>query len=203
MRVTFSDFRFGLRVLRRTPAMTAIILATLGIGIGANSVIFSFVDAMLLRPLAVTHPEKLVKVNAGHKERFNEYSSYRDYLDYKDRTTTLAGLTAYGDRGASLLVDGAPVLISVCVVAPNYFPVLGVNADLGAAFGEETADPNNPLVAVVGHRFWQRRLGGNPGIIGRVVRLNKQPCIIRGVLPPDFHGATPDEDPDLWIPVWN
>ncbi len=205
MAAFITDLRYGLRMFRRNPALTAIVAFTLALGIGANSAIFSIVDAILLRPLAVSHPAELVKVNAGHKERFNEYSSYPDYLDFKRQTKTLAGLTAFGNRGASIGLDGAPLLISVCVVAPNYFPMLGIKAALGRTFGEESADPNNPLVAVVSYRFWQRRLGGDPNASGRVVRLNKQVCTIVGILSPDFRGTAPGDNPDLWMPigVWN
>lgn len=204
MHTILQDVRCGLRTLRRSPAVTAVMLCTLTLGIGTNSAIFSFVDAILLRPLPVAHPEELVKVNAGHKERFNEASSYLDYLDFQNQTRTLAGLAAYGDRGAAVGIDGAPILASVCVVSPNYFPLLGVKAAWGRTFAEESSDPNNPLVAVVSYRFWQRRFGGDLGVSGRVVRLNKQACIILGVMPPSFRGATVGESPDLWIPmrVW-
>ena len=197
----FRDLRYGCRMLRRNPAFTALAAAALALGIGANSAIFSFVDAILLRPLPVPHPEQLVKVNAGHRERFNEFSSYRDYLDYQAQTRTLAGLAAYGNRGATVTIEGAPILASVCVVSPNYFPLLGARARLGRTFAEETADPDIPLTAVISYRFWQRRFGGDPGAVGRVVRLNKQLCTILGVMPPGFRGITLSETPDLWIPV--
>jgi len=197
----FRDLRYGCRMLRRNPAFTALAAAALALGIGANSAIFSFVDAILLRPLPVPHPEQLVKVNAGHRERFNEFSSYRDYLDYQAQTRTLAGLAAYGNRGAAVTIEGAPILASVCVVSPNYFPLLGARARLGRTFAEETADPDIPLTAVISYRFWQRRFGGDPGAVGRVVRLNKQLCTILGVMPPGFRGITLSETPDLWIPV--
>jgi putative ABC transport system permease protein len=201
MGTALRDLRYGLRMLLRSPGFTALAVIALALGIGANSAIFSFVDAILLRPLPVAHPEQLVKVNAGHKDRYNEYSSYPDYLDFQSRTKTLAGLAAYGNRGAAVSVDGPPILVSVCVVSPNYFPVLGVKAGLGRTFAEESADPNNPLTAVASYRFWQRRLGGDPGVAGKVVRLNKRPCTILGVMPHGFQGATPGESPDFWIPV--
>ena len=204
MGVLIKDIRYGLRMLILNPALTAIVVCTLALGIGANSAIFSFVDAILLRPLPVAHPEELVKVNAGHKLRFNAFSSYPDYLDYQRQTKTLAGLAAYGDRGASVVIDGAPMLISVCVVSPSYFPLMGVKAGMGRTFAEESSDPASPLVAVVSYRFWQRRFGGNPDAAGRIVRLNKRVCTILGIMPPSFRGATLGESPDLWIPmrVW-
>lgn len=198
------DIRHGIRMLRRDPAITVVVVLTLAIGIGTNSAIFSFVDAILLRPLPVSHPEELVKVNAGDRERFNNFGSYPDYLDFQSKSRTLTGLAAYGYRGASLAVDGAPALVSVCVVSPNYFSLLGVNALQGKYFGPESEDPQSPLTAVVSYRFWQRRFGGDPGTAGRIVSLNKQPCTILGVMPRTFRGLNMEESTDLWIPmrVW-
>jgi predicted permease len=199
-----NDLRCGMRMMRRDPAITAIVVMTLAIGIGANSAIFSFVDAILLRPLPVVHPEELVKVNAGHRERFNNSSSYSDYQDFQSQSRTLTALAAYGYRGASIAIDGAPILSSVCVVSPNYFSLLGVNAHLGKTLGVETGDADHPLTAVISYRFWQRRFGNDAGAAGKVVQLNKQPCTIVGVMPRTFRGLSMDESPDLWIPmpVW-
>ena len=96
----WQDLRYGLRTLRRNPGYAALTIFTLTLGIGVNSAIFSFVDAILLRPLPVAHPEELVKVEAGHKERFSFFSSYLDYLDFQRQTKTLASLAAYGNRAA-------------------------------------------------------------------------------------------------------
>jgi predicted permease len=199
-----NDFRCGMRMMRRNPAITAIIVITLAIGIGANSAIFSFVDAILLRPLPVVHPEDLVKVNAGDRERFNNFSSYSDYQDFQGQSRTLTALAAYGYRGASIAIEGAPILVSVCVVSPNYFSLLGTNARLGKTLGVETGNADYPLTAVISYRFWQRRFGGDVGAAGRVVQLNKQPCTIVGVMPRTFRGLSIDETPDIWIPmrVW-
>jgi putative ABC transport system permease protein len=201
METVIQDLRFGFRMLLRNPAFTSVALIALTLGIGANSAIFTFVDAILLRPLPVPHPEQLVKLNAGDSRRFNQFSSYPDFLDFQRQSRTLSGIAAYGNRGASIGIDGAPILVSVCVVSPNYFPLMGVKAELGRTFAEETADPNNPLVGVISYRFWQRRFGGDPGAAGKVVRLNRQLATILGVMPASFRGATAEESPDLWIPV--
>jgi predicted permease len=204
METLWQDLRYGLRMLARDPLFAIMSAFTLALGIGVNGAIFSFVDAILLRPLPVTHPEELVKVEAGHKERFSFFSSYLDYLDYQRQTKTLSSLAAYGNRGSIVGIDGASFLVPVCAVSPNYFPFMGVKATLGRTFAEESAAPDAPLVAVISHRFWQRRLGGDPGIVGRIMRLNKQACTILGVMPRSFRGTTLGENPDLWIPmrVW-
>ena len=195
------DLRYGMRMMHRNPAITTIVVMTLAIGIGANSAIFSFVDAILLRPLPVVHPEELVKVNAGDRERFNQFSSYADYQDFQKLSRSLTAVAAYGYRGASIDIEGTPILSSVCVVSPNYFSLLGVDAHLGKTLGPETGNPDYPLTAVISYRFWQRRFGNDVSAAGRVVRLNKQPCTIVGVMPRTFRGLSMDESPDLWIPI--
>jgi putative ABC transport system permease protein len=113
-------------------------------------------------------------------------------------------LAAYGNRGTIVEIDGASFLVPVCAVSPNYFPFMGVKAEVGRTFAEESGAADAPLVVVISHRFWQRRLGGDPAVAGKVVRLNKKACTILGVVPRGFRGTNLQETPDFWLPmrVW-
>ncbi len=201
MHTLATDLLHTLRTLRKAPGISALAALALALGIGANGVIFSFVDAILLRPLPVARPSELVRLNQIAPDGLSRSFSYVEYQELRSQSRTLSGLSAFGMRGVVITLDGPPFLATVCVVSPNYFPFLGIRAEAGRLFGEETGTPNRALVAVLSHRFWQKRFGRDAGVIGKPVHINRLLCVVEGIAPRDFRGTEPGEEPDLWVPV--
>jgi predicted permease len=201
MRTLATDFFHTLRALRKAPGISVLAVLALALGIGANSVIFSFVDAILLRPLPVARPSELVRLNQISPDGPSRSFSYLEYQDLRSQSRTLSGLAAFGMRGVIITLNGPPFLATVCVVSPDYFPFLGINAEVGRLFGEETGAPNRALVAILSHRFWQKRFGRDAGVIGKPLHINRLLCTVEGIATRGFRGTELGEEPDLWIPV--
>ncbi|NIR44363.1 MAG: ABC transporter permease [Gemmatimonadetes bacterium] len=205
MKSLFRDFRFGVRTLLRTPGFTALAVLILGIGIGANTTIFTLVNSLFLQPPpAVAEPDRLVRLN-----RTTEYSrsgsfSYPDYTYYRDNSSTLSGLAAY-DGGVLLMAEtsSGKSQAEAWLVSGNYFDVLGVVPERGRTFRpDEDRTPTTHPVTVLSHGFWQRQLGGDPSVVGREIELNDHPFTVVGVAPAGFRGVSPIESPpDLWVPI--
>lgn len=197
------DLRYTLRGLRKAPGFTLVAVITLALGIGANSTMFSLVNAILFRPLPVEGPEELVNVY-GHTATSSAHdaSSYPNFLDYEAQAQTLEGMFAFTNFFASLSIDGSAELVIGEIVSEDYFGVLGVEAAEGRTFvPEEFAAPGTGPVAVLSHAFWQARFAGDPGVLGRTFRLNGVPYTIVGVAPRDFGGMMPAVSAQMWIPL--
>jgi macrolide transport system ATP-binding/permease protein len=197
------DLRYALRMLAAAPTFTAIVVITLALGVGANALIFTAIDAILLRSAGITQTSTLVSVyNAstdGH-ERFSSVS-FPDYADLRD-AGIYQDIAAYG--GISVSLDSGAETESLVgeLVTGNYFQVLGTAPALGRTFLPDDDRRGSPAhVAVVSYRFWQNRLSGTPAAIGREVQLNGAPYIVIGVAPPRFVGATIGRAPDVWVPM--
>jgi predicted permease len=202
METFLRDIRYGARSLRKSPGFTAVAVLTLALGIGANTAIFSFVNAVLLRPLPVAEPERLVYVFGGSRTSPYNVSSYPDYLDYRDGNHVFSDLAAYSSIDLSLSDDNQPDMISGLIVTGNYFDALGVRAQAGRTFlPEENTTPGGHPVAVISHALWQGRFAGDPHIAGRQMLLNGQPFTIVGVAPPGFDGAEAGETNDIYVPM--
>jgi putative ABC transport system permease protein len=192
------DFRIALRMLRKTPGFTAVAVVCLALGIGANSTVFSLVDGMWTRPLPVAKPGELVYLFlATDRDAFGDLS-YPEYEDIRDHTKTLAGLTVTQRRGPTLTGDGFAESTMSNVVSEDYFTALGVSAQLGRVFTARYKE-SGPVV-VMSHNLWQRRFGGDPGIVGKTVRLGRAYSVI-GIAPRGFRGVEPWIDSDFWIPM--
>ncbi len=199
------DLRFAARTLSRTPAFALLTIATLAIGIGANTAVFSIVDAVLFRPLPLAEPARVVRIFAvDHPARYVSNSSYPVYRDYRDQTRSFAGLAAYCDSVAVhvSLAGSAPERLTAAVVTGNYFGVLGVRAQRGRllAPSDDVARGAN-TVAVVGDGFWRRVLASDPGAVGRAIRVNGHPFTVVGIAPPGFFGVSFDSLPEIWLPL--
>src|ERR1051326_2187456 len=158
------DVRYAARVLAKSPVFTAVAVVTLALGIGANAAIFSFVNAVLLRPLPVAEPDRLVYVFSGTKAEPYSVASYPDYLDFRDRNRSFSDLAAYSSITLSLTSGGQADMISGLIVTGNYFDALGVRARAGRTFlPEEDSTPGGHPVAVISHALWQSRFAGAPG----------------------------------------
>lgn len=195
------DLRYGLRVLRKKPAVSAVALLSLGLGIGANSTVFSIVDSALLRPWPVADPERLVEIRTNWpKEPDFDASSYPDFRDMAGQIPAFSGAVAYGDRGGFISRDGQGEQVSVEVVSPNYFKVLGVSAQRGRTFsggpGETAAEGRS---VVLSHRLWQEYFDGAPALPGKTTLLDGKQFTVIGVAPRDFCGLRREWCPDIWV----
>jgi predicted permease len=203
MEALLRDVRYALRGLRRARGFTAVAVATLALGIGANATIFSVVSAVLFRPLPVERPAELVNVY-GHaaSSPAHDAVSYPNYLDYRVQARTLGGLAAHTNFFASLSIAGSAELVVGEVVSDNFFEVLGVRPAMGRAFrAEEFAAPGAGPVAVLSHTFWQTRFGGAPDVVGRSFRMNGITYTVVGVAPKRFGGMFPAVGVQLWVPL--
>jgi len=203
LETVWQDVRFGVRALLRSPGFALVAVATLALGIGVNSSIFSLVNAVLLKPLPVERAHELVNVYS-HPATSDEYDthSYPDFLDYRARTETLSGMMAYSNFFANLSIEGSSEIVIGEIVSEDYFGLLGVRAVLGRTFTQDEfgAEGTSP-VAVLNHGYWQRRFGGDPEILGRVFRLNGIVYTVVGVAPPGFGGMFPAVNAQMWIPL--
>ncbi len=214
------DLRFAARGLARAPAFTTVALVTLALGIGANTAIFSVIDAVLLRPFPYGDPERLVLVwNRIEKSAIERAPvASPDLLDYREQARLFEGFAATNNVNEMTLTgDGAPEQVKIAAVTDNFFEVLGVTPAQGRSFTPEDGVPfppgtfNGPATEIpstgliVGHGFWQRRFGGDPHIVGRRLWANGQPLEVIGVLPPEFQLLMPPDagmptDVDAWMP---
>ncbi|MCP4664151.1 MAG: FtsX-like permease family protein, partial [bacterium] len=198
------DLRYALRLIARKPALTALAVVSLGLGIGVNTSIFTLVNAVLLRDLPFARPEELVEVYTTSPDDLGAYSpsSVPDFLDYREQNDVFSGLAAH--RSYPLTYDdgeGTELLMGE-IVSDNFFDVLGVDAALGRTFlADEDQTPGARPVAVLGHVFWQRRFGGDPSVLGRTLRLNGHPFEVVGIVPESFNGTLAVFRSDLWLPL--
>jgi len=197
------DLRHGLRALTRRPAFTAVAVLSLALGIGANTTIFTLIKAIFLQSLPVAEPARLASVYTI-LEGFPAFLpvSHLNYVDFRDQATSFSSLAASSPVTLSLARSGEPEPVAGTLVSGNYFPLLGVKPALGRFFlPEEDGAPGAHPVAVLSHRLWQRLFASDPGVVGRVVRLNGQPFTVIGVGPRGFSGTGALSNVDLWLPL--
>ncbi len=202
METLFKDLRYGVRMLMKRPGFTAVAVLTLALGIGANTAIFSLVNATLIRRLPVVEPERLVYVFSGAP---GSVFSYPNYVELRDYNQVFDGLIAWGGITASLSSDGqidGADLVTGAIVTGNYFDVLGVRASRGRVISpEDDKTPGAHPVAVISHSLWQSRFGGSPNIIGQQMLLNGQSFTVIGVTPAEFGGAQLGVTRDIYVPM--
>ena len=204
MNMVLQDLRYGTRMLLKRPGLTLIAVITLALGIGANTAIFSLVNAVLLRPLPVDRPEQLVSLNSVSPTGENNIPtlSYPNYRDYRDRNEVLAGLLSYRFSPVSLSNNGVNERVWSYLASGNYFDVLGVKPALGRFFTQEDdlAQGAHP-VAVITHNCWQKRFAGAPDAIGKNVIVNGRSFSIIGVAQQGFYGSEISYVPEMWFPM--
>ncbi|MEK6325691.1 MAG: ABC transporter permease [Acidobacteriota bacterium] len=204
MHTLFQDLRFGARMLAKKPGFTLIAVLTLALGIGANTAIFSVVNAVLLKPLPVTKPEELVTLyTSDFSGPLYGGSSYPDYLDFRERAEVMEGLIAYWGQSVILGTAGqSEEPLKAEIVTGNYFTVLGVKPVSGRAFlPEEDRTPGSHQVVLLSYGCWQRRFGGDPNLIGKPILLNNLSYAVIGIAPPSFTGVTRGVPTDIWLPM--
>ncbi len=197
------DLRFAARSLRKSPGFTAVALATLALGIGANTAIFSVVSAVLLRPLPFPQPDRLVAVfetNAAQGAAQNGVS-YPNYADWVARAQSFEALAAIRMHDYTLAGDGEPVLVPAGTVTSNLFRALRVEPLLGRGLVPEDDAPGAAAVTVIGEGLWRSRYAADPGIVGKSLLLDSRACTVVGVMPATFQ--TPPQNPpaELWLPL--
>jgi predicted permease len=213
------DIRYGLRTLGRNRVFTAAVILTLALGIGANTALFTLVDAVMLRPLPVERPDQLVLLGTptgmsmiqadSPEERSSSFISYPLYRDFREHTQVFSEVTAIssfpwnayvspetGVRGASVARAHARV------VAGNFFSVLGIRAAVGRTFTlQDNKGPGANPVVVFSHAYWSKRYGKDPSVIGRPIRINGIEYTVVGITPPEFFGVTIGMSTDMWVPM--
>ncbi len=194
------DLRFGVRMLRKSPGFTLTALGTLALAIGANAVVFSLLNALVLRPIDAPHPQNLVMVGRGLDS--SESQSYPDYVDLRDRNNVFDGLIAFSIGPAALNSNGTPQPIWLYEASGNYFDVLGVQPAVGRFFhGSDEHGPNSAPYIVLSYTYWESNFQSDPGVVGRVVRLNNLAYTILGVAPKGFRGTERFFAPAIWVPM--
>src|SRR5262245_38993558 len=185
------DFRFALRMIAKRPAFSFVVVLSLALAIGANTAIFSFVNATLLRPLPVAEPDRLVRIYGSFASGLRWASvSHPNFVDYRNRNRVFTGIAA--ERSATLILQSSAgdEQILGSLVSDNYFSLLGVDATLGRTFlPEEDRTPGGHPVAVVSHSFWQSHFGSDQSAIGRTINLNGTPFTVVRVAPSGFSGS--------------
>jgi predicted permease len=206
------DLRYALRQLTRSPALSVIVVTTLALGIGANTAIFSIFEQAILRPLPVHEPERLVNLGApGPKQGStscnqagdcDQIFSYPLFRDLEAAQQSLTGLAAHRPFGANLATGDETLSGSGALVSGSYFAVLAIQPAVGRLLGpEDDRTVGAHPVAVLSHRFWERRLGADPSVLDRTVYVNGHPLTVVGVAPPGFEGTTLGTLPDVFVPL--
>ena len=193
------SIRHAVRRLRRTPGFTLLALATLTLGIGANAAIFSVVDAVLLRPLPFSRPDRVYAIWSRHTSTDRYPFSLPEFCDYRDRNRSLAAIAGLAGWSGNLAGEGTTERLPGMRVSGSLFEMLGVSAVVGRTLLPSDDDAGNEKVVVLSHGLWQRRFGGEPGVVGRPVILNGEAYTVVGVLPRDF--LFPVRDIELAIPL--
>jgi len=202
MQTLWQDLRYAVRMLEKNPGFTAVALLTLAMAIGANAVVFSVLNALILHPLDLPDAESLYAI-----QRANEascYQSYADYRDLRDRNHSFDALAAYNADEAGLDSGDNTTRVWLLEVSGNYFDVLGLKPYLGRLLHpSDEQGLNSAPFLVLSYTYWHTRFHDDRGIVGRVVQLNKHPFTVVGVAPPAFHGTLVFFHPDVFVPIVN
>jgi predicted permease len=197
-----SDLRFALRRLKASPGFALTAITTLALGIGANVVVFSVLNGLILRPLGVPDAKNLYQIS--HGKNGGDIQAYPDYRDFRDRDPSFSGMVAYKILTAGMLIDNATVRSWGFAATGNYFDVLGVHPALGHFFhaSDEHGLGSAPYI-VLSYDFWQRQFAARSDVLGKAVKLNGHPFTVIGVAQQGFRGTDVFFWPDYWMPVVN
>jgi putative ABC transport system permease protein len=200
MSTLLQDLRYGLRMLAKNPGFTAVAVVTLALGIGANTAIFSVVNAALLRPLPYSDPSRLVYVWSAEKARGINQStvSIPDLHDWQQQNHVFDGMAGWWTGTYNLSGGDEPQQVDGWTVSPNFFDVLGAKPELGRTFAPDEEQGSKDRVVVLSHAIWISSFGGGRGILGKTINLEGQPHTIIGVMLAEF--ASPFPNVQLWVP---
>jgi predicted permease len=203
MDVLWQDLRFGYRQLVKRPVLTLVAVVSLGLGIGANTTVFNFVNALLLRPLPVEEPERLAEIYTSEAQG-DQYGTvaYPDYAYYRDHSEVFSGVAAHGMMLLSMTTQGKGEVVWGEMVSGNYFTVLGVRPALGSlSLPADDRDVASSSVAVISHNIWRRRFASDPNIVGKTVTLDGHGFTVMGVADEKFTGTMAGLVPEVWVPI--
>jgi predicted permease len=204
------DLRYGFRMLCKHPGVTAVAVLTLALGIGANTAIFSVVNAVLLRPLPYKNPDRLVSLWENVPQRGRSRAAPANFFDWKKQNTTFENLAAFGAGTMTLTGGGEPEQLLGTRASAGYFSVIGVEPELGRSFTAEEYEPGKGQVTLLGHNFWQRRYGGNTNILNQAIILDGTSYTVVGIMPPALFPTWPNaagkysfdqSQQQFWIPM--
>ena len=196
----FRDLRFEIRQLRRKPAFTAVAIVTLAFGAGANALMFTVIDSVLLRPLPYPGSQQLVFLDTTYTNGSHGSTSLPNFLDTRTQSRSFSTMAAYQEKSISLrLPGGDPIHSSGAAASANLFDVLEVGPMLGRAFLREQDQPGKPCSVILSAEFWREHLSGDPRVLGQNLTVDGQACSISGVMPDGF--AFPSRDDEFWIPL--
>lgn len=199
METLIKDIRFGARSLLKRPGFTVIVVLTLALGIGANAAVFSVINAVLLRPLPYRDADRVVTLWQNNiKDGVpNNDVSPANFIDWSEQSNSFEAMAGIEPFGFALVGDGEPERFAASLVTSGFFQVAGTDALIGRTFSAEDYQPGNERVVVLGYGLWQRRFGGDAGVVGRKLTLNGQPYVVVGVMPQEFQLPA---DREVWAP---
>jgi putative ABC transport system permease protein len=194
------DTRLALRQLRLNPGYSVIAIVVIALGIGANTAIFSIIDAVILKPLPYAEPDRLVMLWETRPDRGGAPNvvSAANYLDWKARNTSFDAMSAILFRTGSITGAGEPEEIRLQLIAEDFFPMLGISPAHGRNFTRDECQPGAPLTAILSDQLWQRKFAADPSIVGRTIRLNSDAVTVVGIAPPRVL-TIGDRPPELWL----
>src|SRR5580704_11616474 len=198
----WQDVRYGLRMLASKPGFTAAAVLVLALGIGANSAVFSLVNAFLLKPLQVQKPEELTGLFSRDTKRPDTYRafSYPNYVDIRDHNQAFSSLTGFNLAMVGIQEGYHTRRTFAAVISSNYFSTLGVTLARGRAFLAQDEVPGRELTAIVTYPFWEKK-GADPQLVGKPVRINGHLFTIVGITPKGFSGTTALVSPEIYVPL--
>ncbi|HET8948038.1 MAG TPA: ABC transporter permease [Candidatus Polarisedimenticolia bacterium] len=206
METLLQDIKYGLRMLLKSPGLTAVAALSLGLGIGANTTIYSLINTLFLKPLPIEDGQRVVAVYTTDEKNKSQFevsqTSYPNFKDYRERNQVFSEMAAHQFVGLNVTGAGEPEQTAGQMVDANYFTLLGVQARLGRVFQPEEGKVEGAApVAVLSHGYWTRRFGADANVVGRSIGLNGHPFTIVGVLPAGFGGLVAFGGPDLFVPM--
>ena len=204
MRSLWQDLRYGYRLIWQPPGFAVVGVMSLALGIAVNTTVFSWIDAVLVRPLpGVADADHLAVLESVRRNGTFGQTSYGDYCDYRDNLKLITGLAVSRPTPFRMGQEGEAQWVWGALISGNFFDVLGVKPVLGRMFSKEEQDdePGAAPVAVISERLWRSRFNEDPLVVGRTIRVNRHELVVTGVVSAEFHGATPGLALDLWVPV--
>src|SRR5882724_2881497 len=201
METILQDLRYGIRTLLKNPGFTAIAVIALALGIGANTAIFSVVNAVVLRPLPYPNTDRLVMVYETGMQSKKDHSdvSFPNFSDWSQQSKNFEQLAAFSSTIVDVTGDGEPAKVWASLVSHNFFETIGISPTVGRAFRQEDDVPKGPWLGIISNRLWLSRYGGDQNIVGKTITIAGTAVTVVGVMVPKFQ--FPDDKVDIWLPM--